>query len=214
MENKGYFVVDGSHLFASIYTIWRKKPKYKKKKLNIGKLTEALIRKWSINIGTAIRVVYYFRQKDKRLNTMLVIPETDRPGQKEHWQIRECGEGLSSVPQEELEKLSPEYRDHFIRSEKGLDIKLTCDALLLVARGVVSNIVFLVNDRDYIPLFQAIQDLGGNVYLTGLDGTQSIQKGLSNLADKYLTLDEELDNIFGVTKVISEVQKLQQVVEK
>lgn len=210
MENRGYFIIDGSHLFSSIYELWRTKTEFKDKKLDIGRLTEALMRKWSIYVGATIRVVYYFKQNDKRLKTMLVIPETDMPGKKDHWQIKECGESIKSIPEEELQKISEQYRDHFIRAEKGLDIKLASDVLIFVSSGRASNIIFLVNDRDYIPLFEAIQYLGGNVYLTGLDSNQKIQKGLANLCDKFLTLDDELDNLFGVARQQPEPPVLQQ----
>lgn len=200
MDNRGYFIVDGSHLFSSIYEIRRTKIEFNDKKLNLALLTEALIRKWSIYVGPTVRVIYYFKQNDKRIKTMLVIPEIDNPGQKDHWQIKECGESIDAIPEEELQKISPLYRDHFARSEKGLDIRLACDVLLLVSSGRAANIVFLVNDRDYMPLFDAIQYLGGNVYLTALDSSQKIQKGLAKLADKYLTFDSELENIFGIIK--------------
>lgn len=200
MGNRGYFIIDGSHLFSSIYELWRKKPEFKHKKLNIGLLTEALMRKWSLYVGSTVRVVYYFKQSDRRLKEMLVVPKSNEVGAKNHWQITECGQSIRAVPEKELLKISEKYRDHFTRAEKGLDIKLTCDALLLAAAGRASNIVFLVNDRDYIPLFEAIQSLGGNIYLTALDSSQRIQKGLADLADKYLALDEELENIFGITK--------------
>jgi uncharacterized LabA/DUF88 family protein len=198
MDNRGYFIIDGSRLFSSIHEIRRTRPEFKDKKLKLGLLTEALMRKWSLYVGSTIRMVYYFKKNDKRLKTMLDIPESHYPGEKNHWQIKECGEGLKAIPEEELQKIDPQYRDHFARAEKGLDTKLTCDVLVFVASGRASNIVFLVNDRDYVPLFDAIQYLGGNAYLTALDGSQNIQKGLANLCDKYLTLDDELENIFGV----------------
>lgn len=154
--------------------------------------------------------MYYFKKQDKRLNTMLEIPAADIPGARDHFQVKECGENLKSIPEEELQKLSPEYRDYFARAEKGLDTKLTCDVLLLVASGKASNIVFLVNDRDYVPLFNAIQDLGGNVYLTALDSKQNIQKGLANLCDKYLTLNSELDYIFDIQPVAEPTQEIQE----
>lgn len=200
MDNRGYFIIDGSRLFSSIYEIWRTKPEFKDKKLRLGLLTEALTRKWSLYVGVTIRIVYYFKKNDERLKTMLEIPDVSSPGQKDHWQIKECGESIKAIPEEELQKISPQYRDHFARAEKGLDTKLTCDVLVSVANGRSSNIVFLVNDRDYVPLFEAIQYLGGNVYLTALDKSQEVQKGLANLCDKYLTLDNELDNIFGVVR--------------
>lgn len=213
MEERGYFFIDGSHLFASIFEIWRKKRTFKDKKININNLTEALKRKWSIHTGIIIRVVYYFKKQDDRIKKMLIIPRTDIAGEKNHWQIKECGESLKTIPEKELAKISPKYRDHFIRAEKGLDIKLTCDALKLVSTGRASNIIFLVNDRDYFPLFETIQELGGNVYLTALDSSQNIQKGLANLADRYLTLDDELENIFGIQPEIKQ-EKIQQIPQK
>lgn len=214
MENRGYFIIDGSHLFSSIHALQRTKAVYATKKLSIPLLTEALMRKWSLWVGATIRVVYYFKQNDNRLKTMLDIPEADEPGKKDHWQIKECGEPIDAVPDEQLQRLDEKYREHFTRSEKGLDGKLICDVLMLVASGKASNIVFLVNDRDYIPLFESVQALGGNTYLTALDSAQKIQKRLAKLADKYLTLDSELDMIFEVAQQSSqpEVQALQQEV--
>lgn len=211
MDNRGYFIIDGSHLFSSIHESQRTKTKYAGKKLSVPLLTEALMRKWSLWVGVTIRVVYYFKQNDNRIKTMLEIPEADEPGKKDHWQTKECGEAIDAVPDDELQKLSSQYRDHFARSEKGLDGKLICDVLMLVASGKASNIVFLVNDRDYIPLFESVQLLGGNTYLTALDGSQKIQKKLAKLSDKYLTLDSELDSIFGVIKQpLQQPQVLQQ----
>ena len=121
MDNKGYFIIDGSRLFSSIHEIWRTKPEFKDKKLKLGLLTEALTRKWSLYVGVTIRIVYYFKKNDERLKTMLEIPETSSPGQKDHWQIKECGESIKAIPEEELQKISAQYRDHFTRAEKGLD---------------------------------------------------------------------------------------------
>lgn len=194
-----YFFVDGSRLFSSIHEIRRTKTKYNNRKLNLNNLNEALQRKWSLNIGPLIRTIYYFKKGDNRISTMLDIPNTSQPGNKDHWRIIECGEGVKTIPDTELQKIDEKYRENFARSEKALDTRLVCDALLLVAKGRTFNIVALVNDRDYIPLFEAVQSLGGNMYLTALDKDQSICKELCDISDKYLTLDEELDNIFGLT---------------
>jgi uncharacterized LabA/DUF88 family protein len=199
MEDKGFIMIDGSHLFSSIYTIWRERPVFNKKKLNIGVFNEALASKWEDNIGQVIRTIYYFKQNDKRQKEMLIIPDSSVPGRKNHWHIKECGVSIKSIPEEELQELPQKYRDHFQRAEKGLDVKLAYDTLLFLSQGVARNFVFLLNDRDYIPLFEAIHSLGGNVYLTALDSTLNIQKGLANLADRCLTLDSELKAIFGIT---------------
>lgn len=211
MENRGYYIIDGSHLFSSIFELWRIKPQFSGRKLEIGLFSEALIRKWSVYVGATIRVIYYFKQNDSRMRTLINIPDSFNPGTKNHWQIKECGESIEAVPQEELLKISERYRDHFTRSEKGLDIKLTCDVLMLIASNRASNFVFLVNDRDYLPLFESVEMLGGNVYLTALDNAQSIQKGLAKLADRYLTFDDELDALFGVTPSQPPQEPLQQV---
>jgi len=212
MDDRGYFIIDGSHLFSSIHELQRTKKEYAGKKLSIPLFTEALMRKWSLWVGATTRVIYYFKQGDNRLGTMLDIPKDEEPGKKDHWQIKECGEAIKAVPDEQLQRLDPEYRDHFYRSEKGLDGKLICDVLMLVANEKASNVVFLVNDRDYIPLFESVQALGGNTYLTALDSSQKIQKRLAKLADKYLTFDSELDTIFGVVHEVS--RPAQQLLEQ
>ena len=212
MDNRGYFIIDGSRLFSSIHELQRTKPEYSGKKLSISLLTKFLMLKWSPYIGATIRVVYYFKQNDNRIKTMLDIPEADEPDKKDHWRKIECGIPIKSIPDEELQKIDPKYREYFTRQEKGLDTKLICDVLMLVANGKASNIVFLVNDSDYLPLFESVQALGGNTYLTALDSSQKIHKKLANLADKYLTLDSELDQIFGVVRQVQqpESQVLQQ----
>jgi uncharacterized LabA/DUF88 family protein len=47
-----------------------------------------------------------------------------------------------------------------------------------------------------LPLFESIQEQGGNVYLTALDSKQKISKDLADLADKFLTLDSQIKDLF------------------
>lgn len=194
---RGIQVVDGSHLFASIAQVWRDRPELKQNKLKIDELTTALHTVWYPYTGPAIRTVYYFKKGDKRLKEMLEIPSSSSPKMKSHWLINECAESVTSIPDHELNKLSPKYRDQFHKAEKGLDMELACDALQLVADRRVDSIVFFVNDRDYIPLFRAIQRLGANSYLSALDSKQPIQKDLAKLADLYQTLENNINDIFG-----------------
>lgn len=200
MENKGYFIVDGSHLFASIFDIQRKLSRYKGKKLNVSRFSEALIRKWSLNVRGIIRCIIYVKKGEKRVQELLHTGDISKPGVKSHWRIKECGQSISSIPNSELQKVSQKYRDHFLRAEKGVDIQLVCDSLLLASSSKASNFVFLLNDRDYIPLFETLHGLGSNIYLTELSEKIKIQKSLIELADMYLTLDGELDAMFGITE--------------
>lgn len=199
MDNRGYFIIDGSHLFASIFELQRKEAKYKDKRLIVSKFAEALMRKWSLHIGNVVRCIFYIKKGEARITQLLDVGATSVPGEKSHWRIKECGQSIRSIPESELQKIRPEYRDHFLRAEKGVDIQLTCDTLLLSMNARASNFIFFVNDRDYIPLFESIQSLGANIYLTELSSKLKVQKSLIDLADRYLTLDDELDTIFGVS---------------
>jgi uncharacterized LabA/DUF88 family protein len=196
MEDRAYSLIDGSHLFASISELWRTKQEYKDLKIDISILSYFLLQTWRRYLGSHVRDIYYFKKQDSRLTKMLYIPDTRTPNQKDHWQIKECGQSITSIPDEELQKLDPKYRDQFRRAEKGLDIQLACDAMSLVTSGRATNLVFLVNDRDFVPLFEAIQRVGANTYLTALHSSLHIAKELADLADKYLTLDDNLNAIF------------------
>lgn len=208
--DRSYFIIDGSHLLASILALWRMRLEFKNKKLNIDLLTRALMRNWSLYTGATTRVIYYFKENEDRVHRMLIVPKSEIPGLKDHWQIKFYGKSLKALPESQRQRLSPQYRDYFPRSEKGLDIKLACDSLVLASSGKASNIVFLVNDRDFIPLFEAIQYFGVNTYLTALDSKQKIGKELSTFCDKYITLDNDLENIFGIVKQPQAEQILQQ----
>lgn len=191
-----YFMIDGSCFFARISDLRSRKTEYTNKKLKIDKFVNYMVSKWLPYCKTIVRINFYFKKNDKRIKNFLIVPFSNIPNSKNHWQFKECGESLKAIPDEELKKLAPQYREIFPRSEKGLDIKLVCDTLQLVANNKADSIVLFVNDSDYIPLFETLQNLGVNVYLTGLSSKKNINKKLADLADMYQTLDEHLGNIF------------------
>ncbi len=128
---------------------------------------------------------------------MINILDSRTSRYKDYWEIIEYGINIKKgFPGSELEKLDSKYRYYFQKREKGLYIKLFYDALLSIVNNRIQNTVFLVNDRDYIPLFEAIEEQGGNVYLTALDSKQMISPDLIDIADKFLTLDYKLEGIF------------------
>jgi uncharacterized LabA/DUF88 family protein len=203
---RGIQFIDGSHLFASIGQVWRDRPELKDHKLKVNVFTDVLSTIWSSNTGPLIRTIYYFKKGDTRLKTMLEIPSASSPNLKSHWQINECAQSVSAIPETEISKLDPKYHDQFHKAEKGLDMELACDALQFVATGRIDAVVLLVNDRDYIPLFKAVQRLGANTYLTAIDSKQPIQKDLAEIADSYRTLDGNLNAIFGYTPPPAEIE--------
>lgn len=197
--DKIFIAIDGSCLFFQILEIWRKNPKLNKRKIKLGKLSEALNYKFEVE-GKILRTVYYFKKGDSRIKEMLDIPDINKPGQKNKWLIDECGISIRSLSDTELMKISASKRDVFPRKEKGLDIKLTCDSLSLLSTNRASTIILLINDRDYLPLFKAIQNLGGNVYLLGLHSDLAIRKQLKEDCDRFITLDDEIEGLFGLEK--------------
>ena len=142
-----------------------------------------------------VRSSFYFKRGDTRISQMLDIPDISLPRAKDLWQIIECGEPTSTIPEEQLQRLDPKWRDTYARAEKGLDTRMACDALVLASTDRIKDFLFFVNDRDFVPVFEAIQRFGCNVYLTGLDDT-SPQRELLNLSDRYDNLKEYLPRLF------------------
>jgi uncharacterized LabA/DUF88 family protein len=196
---RGVQVIDGSHLFANIRTIWDDHPELKDLKLRVDVLSRIMQQQWSPYTGPTIRSVFYFKKDDKRIEQMLVIPAAGTPNLKSHWTINQCAQSNPKIPETEIAKINPKYHDQIHRGEKGLDMELACDVLELVATGKIDALVFLVNDGDFLPLFKAVQRLGANAYLISLDSKQAIQKDLVNQADLYQTLDPHLNELFNYT---------------
>lgn len=197
MQNEvGATYIDGSYMFGAIDQIRVDYPELKESKLNVDKLTQYIGSKFSQNFTSSLRVTYYIKINDGRIKTHLTIPQ--HHGSRGHWQIKECGVSLKgkTIPETYLNKLPERYRDIFPRAEKGLDMELACDSLLLAAGGRITCFVFMINDRDYLPLLKAIHRHGANTYVVGLDVKRKIQQSILDLCDRYLTLEESLYDIF------------------
>ena len=162
-------------------------------------LSNSLGADWARYTGGHVSTTFYFLKGDARLSSHLVIPDSSELGARNHWEVRECGKPTDSIPPEQLLKLDEQWRDRFKRGEKGLDMSLACDALMLAATERATELIFLVNDSDYVPLFDALRRLGGNVYLAGLQKGLQTTKELCDLSDRYQTLDHVLDELFEKT---------------
>ena len=206
MENRTYIFIDGSRLFSCIYKIWKTRKRFDGKKLNIKRLTEVAITRWEADPSTKtsiVRIHLYFKKGDSRIEEMLSLPKLHIPGEKDRWRIIECAESSKSIPEEQIQRLDQKYQDEFRRSEKGLDMRLGIDALMLIASKVASGIIFFLNDRDYKPLLEAISNIGGSVFLTNLDSANKPQESILKLCDRYLCFDNELEYIFELKDEIS-----------
>ena len=195
MNSRGLVLIDGSFLFASIGRIKKGQKEFENRLLDISKLSDVLMRQWGPYIRETVRVSYYFKKKDKRIKELLLVPKIQLPRSKGHWGIIECGEPIRTVPENEIQKLSARYRDAFARAEKGLDMRIACDALSTAAMGRISDFVFMINDRDYWPLMEAIQRFGCCTYLTTLDG-KAPHKMLLDICDYYIDFKALLEEVF------------------
>lgn len=196
---RAMILIDGSYLFGSIQRLKRKETISKEAVVDIHKLSLQLMTLWSPYASTMVRVTYFFKRNDKRIESQLSIPKLDKTGAKSHWNIVECGEPTSSIPSCELDKLSPQWRDNYARAEKGLDMRIACDALSLAAMGRINDFVFMMNDRDYLPLLLAIQRFGCCTYITSFD-TEAPQGKLLKVCDYFIDLKDKLNTFIDENK--------------
>ncbi len=196
---RGMILIDGSYLFGSIQRLKREETISNEAAVDIPKLSDELIRSWARFIDNLVRVTYFFKKRDERIRSQLSIPEFGKTGAKSHWNIVECGEPTSSMPSDELDKLSPKWRDNYARAEKGLDMRIACDALSLAAMGRIDDFVFMMNDRDYLPLLLALQRFGCCTYITSFD-TKAPQNKLLEVCDYFIDLKDKLNTFIDENK--------------
>ncbi len=197
-SDRGYYFIDGSTLLSHITWLWKNDARYNKIPLNINVFAESLKHHWGQYSGPIVRINFYFRKGDPRLKTHIIVPKTNIPGQKNHWEIIECAE-RNKMNSKLLGKILadyPEASNYLIPQEKGLDMRLACDALLFLGNNRATCEVLYVNDSDYIPLIQSIKNLGGNIYLSCLTKDYPVAKALCEISDMFLTLESDLDAIF------------------
>ncbi len=183
--DKIYFFVDGTYLIHCVDRMRKANPTLLKKKLHIGKLADGLLNHSRTYAGSYGRAMIYFRKNDPRLASHFFTPKSNKPSAINHWKVVQCAEKNITIPKKELEKLEPKYQRIFPRAEKGLDIKLSCDSLFLISTQKADIAGFIINDLDYFPLLETIQNLGGNVYLYSLSSNEKIQDKLTDLCDIY-----------------------------
>jgi|TARA_B100002003_G_C14031831_1_gene497364 uncharacterized LabA/DUF88 family protein len=74
-------------------------------------------------------------------------------------------------------------------------MRIACDALSMAAMGRLQDFVFMINDRDYLPLLDTIQRFGCCTYITSLD-SKPPQIKLLDSCDYYIDMKTNLDDIF------------------
>jgi uncharacterized LabA/DUF88 family protein len=105
------------------------------------------------------------------------------------------------------EEVPPQWKDRCVKSEKGVDTEICCDALRLASLGKMDRLFFFTNDRDFIPLCKTLKEFGVNVSLIHLSKFTNPNKLLISECDSYdIVNPEHLKTIFEIQKVISQPQ--------
>ena len=186
---------------AQIRVLWKKDPLFNWRRLNPLEFIKHLQFSFP-ELGSANfkRAEFYFPNGELNLNTFLVMPKKPEPGLIRDVHFKHCGEKLDRSAAYEKwleEEVPPQWRDRCVKSEKGVDIEICCDALRLASAGKMDRLFFLTNDRDFIPLCKTLKDFGVNVSLIHLSKFSTPSQQLVNECDSYDLLNPaHLESIF------------------
>lgn len=216
MENNYYFI-DGSSLMAQIRTIWKKSPEYNWLRLDPVKLINQL-QFLSPELGSSSfkRAQFYFPAGEQNIDTHLLMPDSTQPRLIRDIHFKYCGEKLdrSTAYEKWLESVPPQWLDRCVKSEKGIDIEICCDALRLASSGKMDRLFLLTNDRDFLPLFKVLKDFGVNISLIHLSNFTNPNKTLLDESDSYDILNpEHLRSIFEPKKEIMTIDNISNITD-
>lgn len=153
--DQNYYFIDGSALLSQIKTLWKNDPSFNWRRLDplkfINYLTISFPDLGSTNYK---RAEFYFPRGEHNLNAHMIMPKTTAPGLVRDVHFKDCGEKLdrSTAYEAWLETVPAQWKDRCVKSEKGVDIEICCDALRLGSSGKMDRLFLLTNDRDFIPL--------------------------------------------------------------
>jgi len=198
--DQNYYFIDGSALLAQVRTLWKKEVGYNWRRLDPLKFINNLQFSFP-DLGSANykRAEFYFPVGEQNLDTYLQMPKSITPGLVRDVHFKYCGEKLNRADAYEtwLETVPPQWKDHCIKSEKGVDIEICCDALRLASLGKMDRLFLLTNDRDFIPLCKTLKEFGVNISLIHLSKFTNPNKRLTDECDSYdLLRPEYLEQIF------------------
>lgn len=192
--DQNYYFIDGSALLAQVRTLWKKENIYNWRRLDPLKFIKYLVLSFpELGSTNYKRAEFYFPVGEPNLETYLLMPKSTTPGLVRDVHFKNCGEKLdrSSAYEEWLETVPPQWKDRCVKSEKGVDIEICCDALRLASLGKMDRLFLLTNDRDFIPLCKTLKDFGVNISLIHLSKFTNPNKLLIDECDSYDLLRPE-----------------------
>lgn len=69
------------------------------------------------------------------------------------------------------------------REQKGVDVQLAIDALLMASRGDIEAVILVTGDADFAPLAEAVRRIGPHVIVAAYP--KSLAKSLGAAADRF-----------------------------
>lgn len=194
-----YFFIDGSALLSQIRELRRYRDEFKGRKLHPVKFINYFTGELSnILEGAFKRAVFYFPEGEQDLEDYILKSGFSRSKNARDITFKFCGKKMrkSKKYEEFLETVPAEFRDRCVKSEKGVDIEICCDALRLAAINRLERLVLLTNDSDFIPLCKTLKDFGSNISLIHLTNLK-YNSDLIEECDSYDSVDaENLKKIF------------------
>jgi uncharacterized LabA/DUF88 family protein len=202
-----YLFIDGSALLQQIKYLQHQRSEFAGKKLNVHKFIRNFLKGIfsDVHRGEIKRVVFYFVKNEERIDNYLIVRDPAVPGPPGlvlDVAFKECGRQLklSKAQKDFLDNATEEIRELCTKREKGVDIQICADALKLSATSNMDRLFLLTNDSDFVPLCEALKDLGTNVSLFHLSQVNQLNKELRQACDNYgVLIDNELEHAFDPT---------------
>jgi len=200
--NANYFFIDGSALSAEIRVIRRVDPKFESRKLCPILLLRYFMRNLSDLHGNSYKRATFYFPTDDEVNVAkhVAIPDHSNPGEIRDLHFKYCGQKLKRTKDfnEFVETQVPDkFRNHFSKSEKGIDIEMCCDAFKLASSARLDRLFLLTNDEDFVPFCRAIKEFGANISIIHLWDDKRRNISLLREADSYdVVADSQLHEVF------------------
>ena len=197
-----YFYIDGSSLQAQIRKLRKTQPSFRERKLDPLKLLRYFSRALS-DLGSHEykRGVFYFPKGSYiEVREYFTVPDFKKGGLVRDVHFKYCGKkikGSKAFDNFISKKMPPKWHDRCVKSEKGVDVRICCDALKLAANNKLERLFLLTNDQDFIPLCETLKDFGTNISLIHLSEDTKVNSDLVKECDTYdYVPKEQLESIF------------------
>jgi uncharacterized LabA/DUF88 family protein len=191
MVQGNYIFVDGSALTAQIRKLRKADPSFKDRRLCPRRFVSYLMGAALMELhgGSYKRATFYFPKGDEAgAEEYLIIPDHKRPGEVRDLHFKFCGEKLKKSAKFDKiveDHIPEEFRDRVSKSEKGVDIEISCDALKLASASQIERLFLFTNDRDFIPLCRTLKEFGADISIIHLSPVTTPSAELLHEADSY-----------------------------